>query len=142
MVKKAAVEKYKTAAESTTREELIELISQDEKKYSSDDVAEIVNALNATPTVTDSKTITAPVKSDIPRFEEWRVEKKPIKSKNGKRIVRVEFEKLKKLRDDVVISEDEAANLNYGAAHSPINNPIIMYLLPGQEPEPIENDND
>jgi len=66
-----------------------------------------------------------------PHYEEWLVEKKQTRIDEDK--VKVDFDKLKKLRDCVKITEEEAAVLNAGITSPGDHGRLTMYLLPGQE---------
>jgi hypothetical protein len=65
-------------------------------------------------------------------YEEWRMEKKIV----GKEVV---MEKLKKLRDCVKISDEEAEVLNEGAKSPSSINPI-MYFKPGKASKEASED--
>jgi hypothetical protein len=66
-------------------------------------------------------------------YEEWRMEKKIVNDKN------VMMEKLKKLRDCVKISDEEAEVLNEGAKSPSSINPI-MYFKPGKASKEASED--
>jgi hypothetical protein len=61
-------------------------------------------------------------------YEEWRGE--IIIERDGKTEVNRRFEKLKKMRSNVKITDDEAAVLNEAALSSPRTDHVIYYLKP------------
>ncbi len=113
--KEAAINKYKAAfTGGATREELYNLLGQDEKTYSVEEINEIVDAIIGE----QGNGVANPPPFATPHYEEWHVQ-----VKNGK------YEKLKLLRAKVIISEREAEILNDGVLNGS-NNYASMYFSP------------
>lgn len=102
--RKAAVKEY--AGKFTTEEELIAALQADEKGYSDEDIAELV------PLILEAKAPETPkAKAEKPKksggFDEWYC----LINSGG------EYEKMKKLRSNVGISQEQANILNEGVLH-------------------------
>lgn len=69
------------------------------------------------------------------RFEEVEIRRMPATRDRNKLITT--FERLKVLRSNVKISQYQADILNTGRTEHPSNNIFAVYLLPGQELEPL-----
>lgn len=124
--KEAAVKKFTPLfAQGLSPEELTNLIGQDEKGYSADEVVEIAAAITGGApqrAVSNAKSIQKKSEAAI-GYEEWRCE---IKVEEGKR----RAEKVKKIRPCVKISDEEAETLNNGALNSPRQDYVLMYFKP------------
>lgn len=119
--KKAAVTKYVALKDSgKNKEELLELINADEKKYTPDEVLEIIGEVLAEKkqgsTPPPSKKKKADVEGEY--YEEWDVQ-----ISGGK------YKKLTISRPVVKITEEEAENLNKGVVEGG-NAYAKMYFLP------------
>lgn len=132
--KEAAVKKYAPMLQQgVTIMELTDLISKDEKQYTSDEISEIAAALND-PDVSISADLKQTSETESPKkenefYEEWRCEIK-IKADSDGKVTAREAEKVKRLRPRVVITEEEAETLNAGALHSPRQDYVVMYFKP------------
>lgn len=127
---KSAVKKYQPLfTAGATSEELAQELGNDEKLYTSEDIAQILSAITAgpkevvpepavVPTTPPSKKQVTDEDTDVATYEEWRMERS-----NGVLV------KLKKVRSNVNITEQEAEILNSGANSNGAVNPI-MYFLP------------
>lgn len=125
--KKSAVTKYTPQKEQgLTPEELTNLLTQDEKGYTTDEINEIVEAIFNSPGTGEA----APGKKATTgsHHEEWRCEIK-LTTQDGKVTGRA-AEKVKMLRPCVKISDEEADTLNHGALHSPRQDYVLMYFKP------------
>lgn len=60
-------------------------------------------------------------------YEEWRCE---IKISGEKDNIKKDVEKVKRLRTNVKITDEEAETLNHGAKDSPRQDYVIMYFKP------------
>lgn len=109
--KKAAVKKYSADEfKGLSKEEIIELLNNDEKGYSSEDVVEIVEAL-------------FPEQGEpVEHWQRWEV--KITQTESGPK-----FEKLKMARAEVKISDEEAETLNHGVLHGGSTH-AVMYFKP------------
>ncbi len=67
-----------------------------------------------------------PAKSKVTGYQEWRCEIKVSQDENGK--IHKEVEKVKILRPNVKITEEEAEVLNRSAKDSPRQDYVIMYF--------------
>ncbi|MDF2189295.1 hypothetical protein [Paraflavitalea sp. CAU 1676] len=132
--KKSAIEKYQPLKEQgILREDLSLQLGMDEKSYTPDEIAEILDTLfnpesdksgEGSKVQNPSKEKPAPKKKEVAKeeseattgYEEWRMERV-----NGK------LEKLKLVRKNVKISEKEAEALNSAASGPEATNPV-MYL--------------
>jgi hypothetical protein len=135
--KEAAVKKYALMlSQGVTIEEIDVLLGNDEKKYTADEITEIRQAIGdgsvkAFADKAPKKTKLPDVVKDDPiHYEEWKCEIKITRSEDGKKIVKREPEKLKKLRSCVKISDGEAETLNNAALFSPRHDHVIMYFKP------------
>lgn len=129
--KESAVKKYMPIFnQGTTVEELMNLLAQDEKEYTADEINEIKAAVigdvaeNAPP---EKKVKKVAVKAA--GFEEWRCEIKIERGSDGKETKRV-AEKVKRLRECVKITDEEVETLNNGALNSPRQDYVLMYFKP------------
>jgi hypothetical protein len=134
--KQAAVNKYAPMLQQgVTLEELDVLLGNDEKNYSADEITEIRTALIGSaaeqPVKPASKLAAKPVeiKKPVVGYEEWRCEIKVDRDGDGK-IINRKAEKVKLLRPNVKITEQEADTLNNGALHSPRQDYVLMYFKP------------
>lgn len=118
--KQAAVNKYAPMYISgVTVEELGNLLADDEKQYTADEINEIRAA------IVEGQTEKAPAEKQTKAKTE---EKKPIMYEQWRmELVNGKLEKLKMLRSNVKITEEEADTLNAGAESPGAVNPI-MYL--------------
>lgn len=115
--KKGAVNKYGPLKdEGKTKQEIMLAVADDEKKYQSDEIIEIVAEILNGP------------KANNPNkhYEEWRGENKSVKQKDG--TITTTFDKLKKVKD-VWITEETAATLNEGAESPNAANPHMYFLV-------------
>lgn len=135
--KNSAVKKYESLINNGgTVEDLKLALSGDEKAYTPEEIDEIVKAITDTATAPkDPPKPPAPKedKKELKKPEEKKALKKEVE-KTGYEEWRMEWageklEKLKKLRDNVKISEAEAETLNAGASAKGSYNPI-MYIKP------------
>jgi hypothetical protein len=133
---KSAVKKYSDMyAQGLSIQELTDAIEQDEKGYSPEECKQIFDAVeqavieakkgtgNKPQTLPAAKKEKASSTNVSPHYEEWRMER--VLGENGK----PKMQKLKKIRDCVKITEEEAGTLNMGAESNGSVNPI-MYFLP------------
>jgi len=131
--KEAAVKKYAPMLQQgVTIEELTDLISKDEKQYTSDEITEITAAINDPAAYSPAKPKQKEeTKEEVENeyFEEWRCEIKIETNGDGK-VTDRKAEKVKRLRPRVVITEEEAETLNTGALHSPRQDYVVMYFKP------------
>lgn len=120
--KQAAVNKYAPMfSQGVTLEELGNLLADDEKQYTVDEIDEIRAAIVDGPTEkaeSEKQSIIKPEEKRPIMYEQWRME-----------LVNGKLEKLKMLRGNVKITEEEADILNAGATSPGAVNPI-MYLKP------------
>lgn len=107
---KAAVEKYA----SVSAEELTVALQADDKKYTAEEIQEITAALS-------KPTPKAKVVDDSPlgkkHYQEWRVER-----------VNGEYQKLKVIRERVLITDEQAATLNLGVEAGKADLYSVMYF--------------
>lgn len=116
--KNSAVKKYtaeKVAGKS--KEEVLQLINDDEKQYTSEEAVEILEAVFSEE-LADKKPTKKASKSDVVHYQEWDVE-----------ITGGKAEKLKISRPVVKITEEEANMLNHGVEKGG-NTHAKMYFLP------------
>jgi hypothetical protein len=132
--KEAAVKKYRPMLnQGVTVEELGNLLAQDEKNYTLEEQNELRQAIigdeSEKPAAQTPPAPPAPKakKSEVVGFEEWRCEVKVSGEGNN---VRKEVEKVKRLRANVKITDEEAETLNRGAKDSPRTDYVIMYFKP------------
>lgn len=118
--KQAAVNKYAPMhIQGVTVEELGNLLAEDEKGYNADEINEIRTAI--TEGQTEKSSAKPPAKKEETKekavvYEEWRME-----------LVGKELQKLKKVRSNVKITEEEAETLNVGATSPGAVNPIMYF---------------
>jgi hypothetical protein len=108
--KKAAVEKYTAKAPELSSAELLDLIKGDEKKYTDEEVNEIVDAIDALNNSVE--------KAEADYYEEWDC-----------KIVKGVAEKLKRKRTGISITDEQAEILNTGVLNGG-NNYALMYFKP------------
>lgn len=110
-----------------------------ENKFTEDEVGEIL-AGPANPGDNNAKAPVAPAKKSTDKktvksddasqgYDEYRCEIKIERNPEGKEIKRY-AEKMKAMRKNVKISEQEADALNNGALYSPRGEHVIMYFKP------------
>lgn len=121
--KQAAVNKYAPMfSQGVTAEELGNLLAEDEKQYTADEINEIraaiIDGQTEKPQAPSKESIAKDEGEKPVMYEQWRME-----AVNGK------LEKLKMLRSNVKITDEEAEILNAGATSPGAVNPI-MYLKP------------
>lgn len=109
--KDAAVKKY--AGKTQEVPALIEMIKQDEKKYTDEEVLEIINAISEQ----DNNTPAPKPKTLNKIYEEWRVSPDYEVSEDGKSRKHVGFNKEKKLRE-TSITPDRAEEMNAQSLNS------------------------
>lgn len=112
---KAAAKKYKDVA--ATPEELKGILAAD--SITDTDADLIISTVF--PPVKEKQNVV---------YEEWRIEKTITKDKKGETVIN--FSKLKRIREGVTITQDEADNWNRGNAAASSHNPVF-YLLPDQD---------
>jgi hypothetical protein len=136
--KQAAVNKYSPMfSQGVTVEELGNLLAQDEKQYTAEEINEIRASIvdGQTERATEKQPVKQPGKTPVKvkevtgvGYEEWRCEIK-LTVIDGK-VTKREAEKVKKLRPCVKITDEEAETLNYGALHTPRQDFVLMYFKP------------
>lgn len=126
------------AIHHTKKKKALELIAKGEdavsymkqEGFSDEEITEVLNTASQGANLSGNGS-----NSKSKGYEEWRVEIKldPDGSDaSGKPKYKRRYEKLKRLRECVKISEQEAKTLNDGALNSPRTDYAVMYFLPGE----------
>ena len=131
--KKAAVKKYNAMLTAgSTMDEIITALENDEKKFSQDDIDEIMGELEQGGEKEAPKASTKKGKvSTKPLYEEWSGRLKVTQDPKTKEITR-EFVKLEKLRSNIKITDHHAEVLNTGALSSDGTNPKMYFPQGGK----------
>jgi hypothetical protein len=106
-----------------------------ENKFTQDEVGEVLTLLASPGGANDDEkpapaktTMSAATSNEQVGYEEWRCEVKI--ERDGKTEVSRKADKLKKLRSNVKITEQEAETWNDGQLYSPRQDYVIMYFKP------------
>jgi hypothetical protein len=118
-----------------TDEESVKTLTAEE--FTQEEIAEILTTASAGTGTGPRQEPPAQPQGNGPRkekpiyFEEWRVEIKINQDGEGN-VASRSYEKLKRLRSKVKITQGEADTLNHGALNTPHKAFALMYLLPGE----------